>query len=100
VQSGLPTKLATSLFVSEGRFYVACIGQFKRGKSTLINALIGEPILPVGFIPITIGETTSNRSSSNCVIPVETTKRCWRCLGKGTMQYQRRYPLSDLVAGG
>ncbi|MFZ0962334.1 MAG: dynamin family protein [Terriglobia bacterium] len=39
--------------VSEGRFYLACIGQFKRGKSTLINALIGEPILPVGFIPVT-----------------------------------------------
>ena len=39
--------------VSEGRFYVACIGQFKRGKSTLINALIGERILPVGFIPVT-----------------------------------------------
>ena len=27
--------------ISEGRFYVACIGQFKRGKSTLLNALIG-----------------------------------------------------------
>jgi len=39
--------------ISEGRFYVACIGQFKRGKSTLINALIGAPILPVGFIPVT-----------------------------------------------
>ena len=39
--------------VSEGRFYVACLGQFKRGKSTLINALIGTPILPVGFIPVT-----------------------------------------------
>ncbi len=39
--------------VSEGRFYLACIGQFKRGKSTLINALIGEPVLPVGFIPVT-----------------------------------------------
>jgi hypothetical protein len=39
--------------VSEGRFYVACIGQFKRGKSTLINALIGAPVLPVGFIPVT-----------------------------------------------
>jgi Dynamin family len=39
--------------VLEGRFYVACIGQFKRGKSTLINALIGDPILPVGFLPIT-----------------------------------------------
>jgi len=39
--------------VSEGRFYVACVGQFKRGKSTLINALIGEAVLPVGFIPVT-----------------------------------------------
>ena len=39
--------------VSEGRFYLACIGQFKRGKSTLINALVGEPILPVGSIPVT-----------------------------------------------
>jgi ribosome biogenesis GTPase A len=39
--------------VGEGRFYLACIGQFKRGKSTLINALIGTPILPVGFIPVT-----------------------------------------------
>jgi hypothetical protein len=39
--------------VSGGRFYVACIGQFKRGKSTLINALIGAPVLPVGFIPVT-----------------------------------------------
>ena len=39
--------------VSEGRFYVACVGQFKRGKSTLINALIGQPVLPTGFIPVT-----------------------------------------------
>ena len=39
--------------ISEGRFYLACIGQFKRGKSTLINALIGAPVLPVGFVPVT-----------------------------------------------
>lgn len=39
--------------ISEGRFYVACVGQFKRGKSTLINALIGAPVLPVGFAPVT-----------------------------------------------
>ena len=39
--------------ISEGRFYVACVGQFKRGKSTLINALIGMPLLPIGFIPVT-----------------------------------------------
>jgi ribosome biogenesis GTPase A len=30
--------------VSEGRFYVACVGQFKRGKSTLLNALIGHSV--------------------------------------------------------
>ena len=42
-----------SVRFSEGRFFLACIGQFKRGKSTLINALIGEPLLPSGFIPVT-----------------------------------------------
>lgn len=45
--------LELSARVAEGRFYVACVGQFKRGKSTLINALIGEPVLPTGFIPVT-----------------------------------------------
>ena len=39
--------------IAEGRFYVACLGQFKRGKSTLINALIGDAVLPVGFTPVT-----------------------------------------------
>ena len=39
--------------VAEGRFYVACVGQFKRGKSTLLNALIGMPILPSGVVPVT-----------------------------------------------
>jgi hypothetical protein len=39
--------------VSEGRFYVACIGQFKRGKSTLLDALVGEPVLPTGVVPVT-----------------------------------------------
>jgi hypothetical protein len=39
--------------IAEGRFYLACVGQFKRGKSTLLNALVGEPVLPVGVIPVT-----------------------------------------------
>ncbi|MSP25788.1 MAG: hypothetical protein EXR75_11615 [Myxococcales bacterium] len=37
---------------SEGRFYVAVVGQFKRGKSTLINALVGDALLPAGVIPV------------------------------------------------
>jgi len=39
--------------VSEGRFYVACVGQFKRGKSTLLNALVGHAVVPTGFVPVT-----------------------------------------------
>jgi hypothetical protein len=39
--------------VVEGRFYVACLGQFKRGKSSLLNALVGVPLLPVGVVPVT-----------------------------------------------
>src|SRR6266542_630892 len=39
--------------VEEGLFYVACVGQFKRGKSTLINALVGESVLPAGVVPVT-----------------------------------------------
>jgi GTP-binding protein EngB required for normal cell division/polyhydroxyalkanoate synthesis regulator phasin len=39
--------------VSEGRFYLACIGQFKRGKSSVLNALVGESVLPTGVVPVT-----------------------------------------------
>jgi hypothetical protein len=39
--------------IAEGRFYVACLGQFKRGKSTLLDALISERVLPTGVLPIT-----------------------------------------------
>jgi hypothetical protein len=39
--------------VAEGRFYLACVGQFKRGKSTLLDALLEDPLLPVGILPVT-----------------------------------------------
>jgi GTP-binding protein EngB required for normal cell division len=39
--------------LTEQRFYVACVGQFKRGKSTLLNSLLGEPLLPTGITPVT-----------------------------------------------
>jgi GTPase SAR1 family protein len=37
----------------EQRFHLAILGQFKRGKSTLLNALLGEEALPVSVIPLT-----------------------------------------------
>jgi ribosome biogenesis GTPase A len=33
--------------------YVAVIGEFKRGKTTLINALLGADLLPTGVLPVT-----------------------------------------------
>ena len=39
--------------LQEGLFYVACVGQFKRGKSTVLNALVGSQVLPCGVPPVT-----------------------------------------------
>ena len=39
--------------ICEGRFFVACVGQFKRGKSTLLDAMVGEAVLPTGVVPVT-----------------------------------------------
>lgn len=39
--------------LAEGRFHMAVLGQFKRGKSTLLNALLGEDLLPTDILPVT-----------------------------------------------
>lgn len=45
---------ATEKLLSESSpIDVAILGQFKAGKSSFINSLIAEPILPVGVIPVT-----------------------------------------------
>jgi GTP-binding protein EngB required for normal cell division len=38
---------------TEGRFYLACVGEFKRGKSSLINSLLATSVLPTGVVPVT-----------------------------------------------
>lgn len=35
------------------RFHALILGEFKRGKSTLLNALVGEDLLPTGVQPVT-----------------------------------------------
>jgi GTP-binding protein EngB required for normal cell division len=59
-------KEATALAdrLAEGRFFVACVGQFKRGKSTLLNALIGQPLLPTGVVPVTSAVTVLRYGAS------------------------------------
>jgi small GTP-binding protein len=47
VLAHLQLRLATE------RFQLAVLGQFKRGKSTLLNALLRADVLPVGVVPVT-----------------------------------------------
>jgi hypothetical protein len=39
--------------LAEERLRVAVLGQFKRGKSTFLNALLGQAVLPTGVLPLT-----------------------------------------------
>jgi GTPase SAR1 family protein len=42
----------------DAAFNLVVVGQFKRGKSSLINALLGEALLPTGVVPLTSAITT------------------------------------------
>ena len=39
--------------VEERQSYIALVGQVKRGKSTLANAILGRSVLPMGVTPVT-----------------------------------------------
>jgi GTPase SAR1 family protein len=44
--------------LAAGRFQLAVLGQFSRGKTTLMNALLGGAYLPMGALPMTSVITT------------------------------------------
>lgn len=60
--------------LSEHRFQLAVVGQFKRGKSSLLNALLGQPALPTGVLPLT-ALPTFIRAGASFGLAVETTAR-------------------------
>jgi len=37
----------------ENRFHLVVLGQFKRGKSTFINSILGDKVLPTSVVPLT-----------------------------------------------
>ena len=49
------------------RLRVLVAGEAKRGKSTLVNALIGRPVLPAGVLPLTALATTVKYGSPEAV---------------------------------
>lgn len=47
----------------EDTFEVAVVGRVSSGKSTLLNALLGSPVLPTGVLPVTAFPTRLRRGS-------------------------------------
>ena len=56
----MANKLTRSLM--SGQMILSIMGQFKRGKSSLINTMLGKELLPVGIIPITSVVTRITKS--------------------------------------
>ncbi len=50
------------------RFYLTVVGQFSRGKSTLMNAILGKEYLPSGFVPTTSAITAVSYGSRGKVV--------------------------------
>jgi ribosome biogenesis GTPase A len=47
---------------------VLVTGEAKRGKSTLVNALLGRPLLPTGVLPLTASATTVRHGRDDTVM--------------------------------
>ncbi len=53
--------------LEENLLRMVALGQFKRGKSTLLNALLGDPVLPSGVAPVTSVSTLVRWSPEPCL---------------------------------
>ncbi|MCZ2074186.1 MAG: dynamin family protein [Bryobacterales bacterium] len=53
--------------LAEDQFNLVVVGQFKRGKSSLMNAVIGLDRLPTGVLPLTSVVTTVRHGDRECV---------------------------------
>ncbi len=54
--------------IQSGTFRLAVLGQFKRGKSTLLNALLGLELLPTDILPVTAIPTYIKGADTPCAV--------------------------------
>ncbi len=59
---------AISTRARERLLEVAVVGEFKRGKSTLVNALIERDVLPTGVLPLTAVPTVIEPGDEGCEV--------------------------------
>jgi GTP-binding protein EngB required for normal cell division len=62
-----PTLAACEALAEEGPIDVAVLGQFKSGKSSLLNAVLGEAVFPVGAVPVTAVVTRATAGPERAV---------------------------------
>lgn len=63
--------LSARRIIESNVFTVAIVGEFSRGKSTLVNGLIGEQLLPVGDLPTTATLTRITGGQSRSLTRIE-----------------------------
>lgn len=62
-----PTVRACEALSGDEPIDVAVLGQFKSGKSSLLNAVLGEAVFPVGVLPVTAVITRASAGSERIV---------------------------------
>lgn len=67
--------------LAENSFYLVVLGQFKRGKSTFINSLLGTRLLPTAIVPLTSIVTILRYGAEECV-EVHFRNREKRCVSR------------------
>lgn len=72
--------------LAEDRFTLAVVGQFKRGKSSLMNAIVGRDLLPTGILPMT---------SAITIVRFGTRERL--VIPKPEIGFDQEAPLSSLA---
>ncbi len=74
--------------LSRERFTVAVVGEFSRGKSTLINRLLGRPLLPVGNMPTTAVLTHIRASNKELMLYVDEKGRKSPAMALGAQSWE------------
>jgi len=101
--------------LAEHAFNLVVAGEFKRGKSTVINALVGADLLPTGVVPLTSvvtlvrygdtpGATVVFENGKTCAIPLDTlpdyvTERGNPKNAKGVREVAVTFPAEWLKGG-
>ncbi len=72
--------------LAEDKFTLAILGQFKRGKSTLMNAIVGRNLLPTGVVPLTSAITILRYGPQEKLL-----------IEKEKLLFPQEYPMSSLA---